>query len=456
MARGVLLVEPDIDALGTLASKLRARGLNVWLADSLDGALERVRSSRPDAILIASRLLDDGEAAQRFLADRDAGEVPRFLLAGIDDALPPESRRLPRDDVDAMAKALHSLPSAPRVAAERGDFRGDLKQVSIVDLLQLLSMNRRTGSLTITTPAGAGEVRIADGEIVDAVYRRLEGEKALYRMLGEDDGGFAFASGGNGALRRIQVGTNALLMDGLRRQDEVRLRREGLGAGDDALLMVALPPPDAPAMERCVAECLVAPRTVEELLDDVPEGDLEILEALEKLMARGEVRRIPKGAVRHELADPEHMAVLGAVCKRLQKSGFESPARLVLAASTKRLSTVAHSVRRIADALAPAESVPTAPVPHLLATLRIGEGAELDVVGLPALDAYSPIWALALPGAAVVIRLDAPDSGALEEAATIAEVPLMDAAALMGAVDEADPAQMAALIRMALDALAGG
>jgi hypothetical protein len=220
--------------------------------------------------------------------------------------------------------------------------------------------------------------------------------------------------------------------------------------------MVALPPPDATAIERRVSEALVAPHTVDELLDDVPQGDLEILDALERLMARGEVRRIPKGAVRHELADPEQMTVLAALVRRLTRPGFHGPARLILSAAPKRLATLAHAVRRIADAVAPAEPAPTAPVPHLLATLRIAEGVEVDVVGLPALAAFGPLWAMALPGSAAVVRLDGCDADAVEEAASMAEVPVLDAAALIGAVDEADPAQMAALIRTALDSVAAG
>ena len=41
--RAILLIEPDVDVLGTLASRLRSRGLSVLIADTMDGALERVR-----------------------------------------------------------------------------------------------------------------------------------------------------------------------------------------------------------------------------------------------------------------------------------------------------------------------------------------------------------------------------------------------------------------------------
>src|SRR5690606_3879452 len=57
MSRKVLLVEPDIDVLGDLASRLRAVGLTVGLADQVQGALERARSLGPDAILLSAELV---------------------------------------------------------------------------------------------------------------------------------------------------------------------------------------------------------------------------------------------------------------------------------------------------------------------------------------------------------------------------------------------------------------
>jgi hypothetical protein len=453
MSRSVLLVEPDIDALGTLASKLRSRGLSVSLADDVESAIDRARNSRPEALLLSDAIVQSSDILVRLANEKDLAGLPRFILV---EAASGSSDQLPRGDIDAIAKRLYALPSkTDAVVVERGDFRGDLKQVSVVDLLQLLSMNRRTGALSITTALGAGEVRLADGEVVDAVYRRLEGEKALYRLLGENEGGFAFAGGSPSPMRRIQTATNLLLMEGMRQHDELRRHREAVATGDDALLAIASPRAEAGDVYQRIAEILTAPRTLDELLDDLPFADLDVLEALGKMLHDGTVRRIAKGAVRVEVADSERMTVLAAQVKRLRRSGFLGPARIVFAASPRRLATVVHAVGRIADAVVPAESVPAAPVPHLLATLRLAEGVELDVFGMPALDSYSPLWGLTLPGSAAVVRMDAGESRSLEEACSVSGIPILDAGVLLGDVDEADPAQMALLIRTALDAVAG-
>ena len=57
MPHTVLLVEPDVDALGELAEGLRNRGLEVILADSITTALSRFQTAKVTALLIAETLL---------------------------------------------------------------------------------------------------------------------------------------------------------------------------------------------------------------------------------------------------------------------------------------------------------------------------------------------------------------------------------------------------------------
>ncbi|MEB2311222.1 MAG: DUF4388 domain-containing protein [Sorangiineae bacterium] len=454
--RTVLLIEPDLDKLGTLASELRARGLVVLVADGQDGALRRARGVQLDALLLSSDFAADVEAVGRVLAEPSFARLPRITLVA---GAPSEQREgeLTLSDPDGIALQVFSLPprGAP-VAAERGDFRGDLAQVGVVDLLQLLEMNRRTGVLSVTTAAGAGEIRMVDGEIVDAVYRRLEAEKALYRVLGESDGSFAFAGGAAAPMRRISVPTRTLLMEGLRQNDELRRERRALALDEDALLAVGRPPDDAPELVRRVAETLTAPLSLDELLDEVPGTDLEVIGALARLLDSGVVRRISRGVARAELAAPEQLAMLGALVRRMVRPGFTGAVRLVLAGSTQQIATIAHSVRRLVDASPPPDAPPAAPVPHLLATLRVTEEVDLDVVGLPTLDAYAPLWGLTLPGTALIVELPAAASNeALAAAAAVHGIPVLAALALSGAFDDSDPAQIAALLRSALDAGAG-
>src|SRR6185436_1121683 len=106
------------------------------------------------------------------------------------------------------------------------------------------------------------------------------GKKALYRLLGESEGTFSFVGGSPSPLRRVESSTNFLLMEGMRQIDEARSRRASIAAEQDALLAIAPAASNAPDVALRISEVLTAPRTLDELLDEVPHRDLEILEAL--------------------------------------------------------------------------------------------------------------------------------------------------------------------------------
>ena len=60
MARSILVVESDFDALGALASRLRARGLEVAIADSVASAVDRARAAPPEAAIVAAEISAGG------------------------------------------------------------------------------------------------------------------------------------------------------------------------------------------------------------------------------------------------------------------------------------------------------------------------------------------------------------------------------------------------------------
>jgi len=364
MPHTVLLVEPDVDALGELAEGLRARGLEVLLADSIDTALARLQTASVTAVLVAEALVADRETEARLAAHPAFAKIPRWVLVGRNILPSDDSPNLPRHDPETIARRLFTLPSrTPPVPADRGDFRGNLQQVSVPDLLQLLSMNRRTGTLTIVTVTGQGEVRLTDGQIVDAVFRRVEGTKALYRLLGETEGSFSFVSGNPTPLRRITEPTNMLLLEGLRHTDEVRRLLKQLSATEDALQATRTESSSDTELEQKVLSALEVPKTATELLDDLACPDLDILKTVDSLAESGAVRRIERGALRVELAEPEQLSVLSAIVRQLKRPGFQGNPRVALFSSPPRLSACLHALGRIADSLAATETAPAAPSP---------------------------------------------------------------------------------------------
>jgi hypothetical protein len=200
---------------------------------------------------------------------------------------------------------------------------------------------------------------------------------------------------------------------------------------------------------------LQIPRALDEILDDIDAPDLVILEALSALGVGGKLRRIPLAALTTPFAPTEALPVLRSLVTRLTRAGFAPPPRLVIAAEERRFPALAHSIRRITDAVAPPESAPRASLPRLLGTLRLGDGVDLALIGLPTEPTFAPTWALALPGVAAVVRLDGAGGAVLEAHCHAVEAMLIDAESLTSALDLAVPAQVAALVRAALEMAAG-
>lgn len=456
MIQTVLLVEPDSEQLGELASQLQDRGLEVWTAEGLDGALKRARGSLPECLLVSSSLGSEPDLKQRLAQVAGLIDVPRFRL--VEDSSGSEFGlwALPRHDAEGIARRLHAITRSTPASLTSSDFRGDLAQLSVAEVLQVLSANRKTGSLTLQTALGAGEVRLQDGEVVDALYRRLEGQKALFRLLGEREGTFSFASGGSTSLlRRIHLPTHSLLLEGMRQFDELQRLREALDLDSDALLALRAPSFDDPEPLRILLEALNTPRTLAELLDQVGALDLEVLILLGGALEAGIVRIIPFGSQRVALADPEHLGVLAALAKRVTRPEFRGPPRVCVAASPRRLLGILAALGRINEATLPPDAVPSAPIPFVLATLGLGDGAELEVLGLPLVEAYLPLWNLLLAGCVSAAIANAIASDAFEQACSLASVPIVHALTLLGDDDDCSAQQVGALIHRLLESAAG-
>jgi serine/threonine protein kinase/pSer/pThr/pTyr-binding forkhead associated (FHA) protein len=91
-------------------------------------------------------------------------------------------------------------------------FTGDLGQLGLRDVIEILEWKRQTGTLQITPRKGTpGRLFFADGQIVHAEARRARGEKAAVALLKIADGRFSFAQGDLRCSRSIDANNAALL-----------------------------------------------------------------------------------------------------------------------------------------------------------------------------------------------------------------------------------------------------
>jgi hypothetical protein len=463
----VLLVDHDVDALAQLAAKLRERGIRVSLANGSQMACERARTGGYDVVLAARAVAEPADGAMGVIdaLSVELPQVPPLLVLhdmGEGEGEVASETRVRRDDIDRIVARIEQLAKPNDAArtshASFAPSAHTLENAPLADLLIVLATERRSGTLTVATPKGSGEVRLVEGEIADAVYVRLEGTKAIARMVGEKDGTATFAPGAPAIMRRIHEPTRQLVAEARIVVDKTRAIREQAGdLATSTLMAVDGGTTDSLSeIDQHVLSRLRVPSVVDDILDELPHSDAAILESIVRLDARGRVKRLDQSSSRVQLCGPDQLHLLRASAARARSPGFAGPARLVFAATPARLAVFGHTVLSLADAFAPPEPTPSVPVPYVLATIRLGDGVELDIVALPLVPVYAPLWPMALAGAAILIRLDEAAAQSLEEACTSVSVSILDARAVFGALEESSAVQVASLIKTALDADGSG
>jgi CheY-like chemotaxis protein len=460
----VLLVEENLDELASIAASLRQRGVHVALANGVSMACERAKTARVDVVVAASELTEareDGLGLLDALAI-ELGQLPPVLLLVREGPGPLQGEAVRRGDVDAIVARVRALVAVlpPRWAESSPPtalYSGSLAKVEITDVIETLSVERTTGTLGVTTPTGAGDVRFVDGGVVDAVYLRFEGVKALVRMNAETEGRFVFTSDTPTVLGRMSLSTAQLLRDVAAHTAEAKRLRAQLGDLSAKALLAAEggEHADLSPLARATLAKLRAPATVDEVLDELSEPDAHVLAAIVELDAAGRLKRLPHEVQRAPLVGTEQLHLMRALVSRASAPGYEGTTRLVFAGTPSRLAVFAHAALRLLDALPPPDSAPTIPIPHSIALVRLGDDVDVELVALPLVPAYAPLWPLTLAGSAIVVRLDDAAGSALAEACAAAEISVLDAQALVGTLEEGSVAQVASLIRAAIESTQG-
>jgi len=103
---------------------------------------------------------------------------------------------------------------------------GNIKDFPLVDVLNLLSFGAKTGILKINGKKNRedlnGEIYFLNGKIVDANSGVKKGEEAFYDIFLIDEGTFSFSVKDFKKEKTIEKNLDALLLEGIRRADELK------------------------------------------------------------------------------------------------------------------------------------------------------------------------------------------------------------------------------------------
>jgi len=231
----VLIAEWEEKTIEKLKSLLDEENYEVSIAKDGVEALQVALQKMPDFIMLSLDLpLIDGVKLSQILRTNPKTEfIPIFYMNEKNLQLSHFRRNvdyfiIKPFNLDELKKILDTVKKKILSIQDKKyqeEFAGNLKQMGIPDLLQILSINRRTGNLYLYSNQDAEKplaiVAINEGKIINCKMGDITKEKAFYRVLSLHDGYFRFIPGEPTLNDEIKESTDSLIMEGLRQNDEL-------------------------------------------------------------------------------------------------------------------------------------------------------------------------------------------------------------------------------------------
>lgn len=318
----VLVADADPRSLRILEVALHKARYEVATVADAAAALHILKTRKPDVVLCDAQLPgEDGYALCRLVRADPALEGMPFLIMSADKSRATKAKAIEAGADDFLGKPLLLRELASRLhllveqreieaVAERGSpagLTGEVADLGLVDLFQSLDAWGKTGVVICEAPDGrAARVWVRDGQVIDAEVWPLAGEAAFWRLLTWESGSFRADFAPVERERRIEGGTQAVLMEAMRRVDELARAADelppGLVLGVDvtalASRLAALPDE-----VNGVVRAFDGSRTLREALARSTVDDLNTLAIVRKLLEVGVLRR-PEAALNATPSSP--------------------------------------------------------------------------------------------------------------------------------------------------------
>ncbi|MDZ7373951.1 MAG: response regulator [candidate division KSB1 bacterium] len=315
----LLVVDPELRNLDVLRDTLPKHNFEVLTCGSGEEALELCRSLQPDAVLAEARLPDlaiedllqrlGKEGPQVFLMAREpsAEEVERWMELGAADVMRKPMFVAEIAERIRMGFRREEEPQIPQTEGGRG---GAAPPATLVEYVELLAAERRTGTLIVRDPYGrVGYLGLREGNVVYASVDGLHGEKAAYTILGWEAAGWELQTAPP-PEENIRISTIGLILESVRwREAKQELLRQlpsprgpyRLTARFRRLRDGVRLPPDVRRFLGLVEEG----KTVPELLAQSPYDERETLDKLVRMVQRRVIEpvgvpSVPRPALRRE------------------------------------------------------------------------------------------------------------------------------------------------------------
>ncbi len=172
------------------------------------------------------------------------------------------------------------------------NLKGNLESISLMDVAQLLHVNRKSGTLKVQGPKGNGVLYIHNGDVIHAESGTYKGESAAFEILDWHQGTFDFQAVTVQSPHSIRRSLTDLLMEAARTSDS-RKRLHGLFPRMTAIPWPTLPPAQLTSglklfeEERKIIPFFDGYRDFKEVMEASGQNDVAVLQAAAILKEAG-------------------------------------------------------------------------------------------------------------------------------------------------------------------------
>jgi DNA-binding response OmpR family regulator len=240
MASKILIVDdnPNVLRLLNISLSKSPAGYEIVEAENGEVAYALANKEKPD-LIISDIMMPQMDGIELCWMIRENSEIPivpfifltsfedpeteiRGFRAGADEYLnkPIDRKDLLRRVEDLLARTNNLKKMEDSTEKHKG-FAGDLKDLSIVELVQMLNLNKKSGILHIKSD-DEGEIYLKDGQLHAIVAGKKTGEEGMYYLVGKTEGTFSFEATDVTIESNIQNSTMNVLMEACRIMDETR------------------------------------------------------------------------------------------------------------------------------------------------------------------------------------------------------------------------------------------
>lgn len=231
----ILIADDNSRLLKLLELRFAQSGYAVFTAEKIKDAVVAAIITQPDIIItdVMMSEINGWEFKKLLVKIPNMAEIP-FIFLTSTETLPDEFYAQDFGTTDYMQKpyAFDDLLAKVEKNLRRHEERqkalspqtpnqsGTLNDMSLTDILQVLSMNKKTSTVKLVSGSKSGEIYFSKGKIYGAETGSIKGEGAIYELLSWENVNFWIGENTGSGEETISKDLHSLMANGIKYREE--------------------------------------------------------------------------------------------------------------------------------------------------------------------------------------------------------------------------------------------